>query len=159
MFLGEALNKLKNLKSRAARTEEYIAAAVIYYEDVRPDYNYEEEMRNRSKINEEIIELKTRIQITNSSTVVDHNGIKLTLSELILRNAQLRIEMAFIKKQMDQSISEKSIFSSRTKDEIKKVFALGYDKASFKKEFNRLEERKEEIEKVLANANSSTILL
>ena len=160
MFINEALTKLKNLKSKATRTEQYIDECAVHYEDATPEYNYQDELVNRTSINLEILNLKTRIQITNTLTKVMYNNVEITLAELILLNSQLRIEMAFVTKQMAHSISETSRYSlSRTKDDIKKVFAAGCSKVEFKKQLDQLEKNKEEIERVMALANSSTKLV
>ena len=159
MFINEALTKLKNLKSKATRTEIYINECAVYYEDDHPEHVYSEEMLIRNSINEEIIKLKANIQNTNAVTLVNYKNQTITLSELILRNAQLRIEMAFVTHQMTHSNNERNPYASRTKDNIKKVLALGCDKAIFKKQLDELEKEKEEIERVMALVNSSTSLV
>ena len=160
MFINEALTKLKNLKSKATRTEKYINESAVHYEDQTPEYDYETEMVSRLSLQEEIVKLKAAIQRTNATTMVSFNGQQLSVAELILRNAQLRTELAFLAKQMEHSVSETSRYGSgRTKDDIKKVFAKGCDKAYFKKEIDRVERAKEDLEAVLASANSSTPLI
>ncbi len=160
MFINEALTKLKNLKSKATRTEKYINESAVYYEDQTPEYDYETEMVARLGLQEEIVVLKTQIQRTNALTKVVYQGQEMSLAELILRNAQFRTELAFLAKQLEHSVSETGLYSSgRTKDDIKKVFAKGCDKSFFKKEIDRVERAKEELEAVLAAANSSTLLI
>jgi len=160
MILGQALTQLKNLKSKAARTEVYINASAVYYEDATPDYDYEQELINRANLNEEILKLKTRIQLTNAKTMVTHKGQSITLAELILRNAALRTEMAFVARQMSHTADEESRWGGgRKKDELKKVLAKGCDKQVFKKRIDELEREKEELEACLAWANSSTTLV
>lgn len=159
MFLNEALTKLKNLKSKAARTEKYINESAIHYEDQTPEYDYETEMLSRLGLQEEIVVLKTAIQRTNALTLVRFNGQDMSLAELILRNSQLRVELAFLAKQMEHSTTETGHFvRGRTKEDIKKVFAKGCDKAHFKKEVDRVEKLKEELEAVMAGTNASTPL-
>lgn len=160
MFVAEALTKLKNLKSKAARTEKYVNESAIHYEDQVPEYDYETEVLALRSINEEILLLKTAIQVTNATTSTPFNGEELTLAELILRNSALRTELAFVARQMEHSVSEMSRFSlERTKDHVKKVFAKGCDKSFFKKEVDRLEKQKEEVEAVIAALNAKTPLI
>lgn len=160
MYLGQALTKLKNLKSKASRTAKYIDESAVHYEDQIPEYDYESEVIALRNLNESILKLKTAIQLTNATTKVSFRGSELSLAELILRNAQLRTDLAFAAEQMKHSISETGRYmSSRTKDEIKKVFAKGCDKTMFKAEIDRLEREKEELEAVLAEANASTPLI
>lgn len=160
MLLGQALTQLKNLKSKAARTEAYINASAVFYEDSTPDYDYSAEMANRAALNDEILKLKTRIQITNANTNVTIKGVTITLAELILRNAALRAEMAFVARQMAHTADEESRWSGgRKKDELKKVLAKGCDKQSFKKLLDEMEKDKEDIEAVLAGANATTTLV
>lgn len=159
MFVNEALTKLKNLKSKAARTEKYINESATHYEDQTPEYDYETEVLSRRSLQEEIVTLKASIQRTNALTLVKFNGQDMSLAELILRNAQLRTELAFLSKQMEHSTTETGHFvRGRTKEDIKKVFAKGCDKSLFKKEIDRVEKLKEELEAVMAGANSSTPL-
>lgn len=160
MLLGQALTQLKNLKSKAARTDTYIESSTVFYEDAAPDHIYLEEVANRSRLNEEIIRLKVRIQLTNAVTTVSYDDQLMTLTELILRNASLRANMAWVARQMNHSINSDDRWSSaRKKDELKKVYADGYDKGELKKMLEKLEKEKEALEAVLANANAITTLM
>lgn len=160
MLLSEALTRLKNLKSKAARVEKYINESAVHYEDEIPQYDYEGEMVNRAQLNEEILTLKVAIQKTNANTKVKLGTEEISLGELILRNAQLRTELAFISKQMEHSTSEVGRWGGeRTKDHVAKKFAKGCDKVSFKRQLDALEKRKEEVEGIMAAANTSTPLI
>ena len=159
MYLNEALTKLKNLKSKVARTEKYIDDSAVFYEDTTPDHNYKEELLARRAFNDQILRLKTAIQVTNANTKVKHRGELISLSELILRNASLRSELAFISKQMGHTIVSDSYMSKRAKDDVKKVFADGVNKQAFKAMVDELERAKEELEAVMAHANASTTLV
>ena len=55
--------------------------------------------------------------------------------------------------------TENSMFSKRTKDDIKKVLATGVNKQAFKVMIDDIEKGKEDLEAVLAHANASTTLL
>lgn len=160
MMLSEALTKLKNLKSKAARTEKYIEEAAVYYEDQKPDYDYLAESARRGEINMEIIDLKSKIQETNARTSLDFKGERISVARLILINANLRSEMAFVTKQMAHSTSaETSWGKGRTKDDVKKVLAVGCDKTLFRARLDELEREKEEVERVMADVNSSTKII
>lgn len=159
MYLSEALTKLKNLKSKAARVEGYINACAVHYEDDKPEHNYLDECKVREELNAQILELKTRIQLTNAQTSVSYRGDRMTLSQLILTNAALRAEMAFVAKQMGHTATSENIYSSRSKDDIKKVLAEGCSKPFFKAQLDALEAEKEELERVMAAANASTTLV
>jgi hypothetical protein len=161
MMLSEALTKLKNLKSKAARTEKYIEEAAVYYEDQKPDYDYLAESARRGEINLEIIDLKSKIQETNARTYLDFKGERISVARLILINANLRSEMAFVTKQMAHSTSsaETSWGKGRSKDDVKKVLAVGCDKTLFRARLDELEREKEEVERVMADVNSSTKII
>lgn len=161
MYINEALTRLKNLKSKIARVEGYIENSAVYYEDVKPDHVYKEELFNRAQLNSDILKLKTAIQITNANTKVKYKNEWITLAELILRNAQLRSELSFVAKQMKHTTASErsSIFDKRTKDDVKKLLAEGVDKQMFKAAIDELEHAKEDIEAVMAHANASTTLL
>lgn len=160
MLLSQGLTQLKNLKSKAARTETYINSSAVYYEDTVPEYDYEQELVNRANLNDEILNLKTRIQITNATTIVNFGVKRITLAELILRNAALRTEMAFVAAQMRHTADETDRWSGgRKKDELKKVLAKGCEKQSLKHMLDQLEKDKENLEAVLANANATTTLV
>jgi len=159
MFLNEALNKLKNLKSKVTRVEKYINECAVHDEDTAPQYNYEGEMVTRLHLQEEIVKLKTAIQRTNAATMATIDGQSMSLTELVLRNGRLRTELAFLKTQMEHTTSVASYRSNRSKDDIRKVFSKGCDKAYFKKEVDRIEQEKEQLEAAMAAANSSTPLI
>jgi hypothetical protein len=159
MLLSQALTQLKNLKSKASRTETYINSCAVYYEDQKPEYDYQAEMAARKQLNADILKLKTAIQVTNATTVVTYKGRQLSLAQLILMNAELRTEMAFINQQMNHSAgAERSYLRGRTKDDVKQVLAPGCNKQAFKAQLDELEREKEELETVLANANATTLV-
>ena len=160
MYLSEALTKLKNLKSKAKRVESYIEGSAVYYEDQPPEYVYLDELKSRRAIQLDILQLKVSIQRTNTNTWVEFLGKTITLTELILLNTECRTELAFLAKQTARELnSERYGSSGRTKDEIKKVFAPGCDKAAIKKAIDSLEQSKENIEALMASTNASTPLI
>jgi len=163
MKLNQALTKLRNLKSKISRIEICIDESAVFYEDETPDYSYEDELVKRNALVTEIRDLKTSIQKTNASTTVIFNGESKTITELILINADLRSEMAFINRQLQHSTDGNDFYSRRggprTKETVKKVLANGCDKSSFQNVLNSLESTKENLEEVLGNANSSTDLV
>lgn len=157
MFLNEALTKLKNLKSKATRIESYINNSAVHYEDQTPEFIYADELKNREAVQREIVELKSRIQKTNALTDVTYKGKTISLTELILTNASIRAEMAFLAQQSRWDANGNR-YSGRTKDDVKQVLATGCDKVAFRKSLETLEKEKEELESVMANANASTKL-
>jgi hypothetical protein len=158
MYLNEALTKLKNLKSKAARIDTYINASAVFYEDTTPEYVYADELVNRATLLKDILDLKTRIQTTNVMTLTYYKGNQHTLAELILINASLRAEMGFYTNQGNHSTAADR-WNKRTKDDIKQVLAPGCDKVAFRKKIESLELDKEELEGILAKANASTQLV
>ncbi len=159
MKISEALTKLRNLKSQVARIEKYIDDSIIVYEDTTPEYEYMAELSNREALINSITALKTRIQITNATTKVNYGGTEMTLSELILINADLRSELAFQQKLLKQSLNEVDRWSKRTKEDVKRVFAPGYNKAAIRKLVANLEAEKEKVEGVLNAMNQATDLM
>lgn len=159
MKLNQALAKLKNLKSRLSRVEKCIEECVIYYEDETPAFVYKDELQKRDDLLMEILSLKEKIQVANATTIVKLDGKDTSLAGLILMNANIRSNMAFIAKQIDKSTNDKSRYAAaRSKDQVKKVFSSGYDKTKFRLKLDDLEAKKEKIEEILATANSSTDL-
>lgn len=157
MKLTTALTKLKNLKSQLARTEGYIATSVVHFEDEQPEHNYASETETRTKLVNEIMDLKKRIALSNCTTSVDFGTRKVTINELILLNAQLRSELAYWTKMQSHS-TQLNIYEARTKEQVKKVFAEGFSKAEVKSKINQLEKSKEQVESILAQANMETDL-
>ncbi len=158
--ISEALNKLKNLKSRIARVEKYIDQSVLFYEDERPEYDYNTELQVRFELINSVRELKAQIQRTNAVTMVDHKGASLSLAELILVNADLRSELAFQQKQLDLSTSDEGrYYGKRTRDDIKKKFAEGYNKNKLRETISQLETSKEEVESLINSTNLKTKLV
>lgn len=156
--LADAIDQLKNLKSKIARTEGFITKSTHFYEDTKPDYSYADELATRDTLNQQILELQVRIQETNATAQVVHNGKPVTISHLILVNAQLRSGLAFYNKLLSAGETE-SFYSRRTKDDVKKVPATGYDKAKIRKVIEDLELQKEKIESELRIANNRTPLI
>ena len=158
MKLAIALNKLKNLKSKVTRTETYIEACVVQYEDEPSEYNYEEEVQNRTLLENEIMQLKTRIQLTNASTPVNFGGTNMSLAAAILLNARLRTDLAYWNKMLAHSTETATLYRERTKDHVKKVYAPGFDKNQIRKTIDSLEFQKEQLESLIAAANLQTDL-
>lgn len=158
MKLATALTKLKNLKSKVARAEAYINACVVQYEDKPSEYNYQEEVQTRTNLENEIMQLKTNIQLTNATTTATFNGANVSLAGLILLNARLRTELSFWNKMLKHTTETGSLYSERTKDHITKVYAEGFDKKVVRQTIDTLEKQKEMLESVLANANLTTDL-
>lgn len=158
MKISVALNRLKTLKSKISQTETYIGSCVTMYEDESPEFEYLNELKVRQGLVDEILKLKTSIQVTNSQTKVNFNGKRMTMTEVILLNAQVRSEMKFVMDQIAQNL-DVSRFDARSKDDIKKVYAGGYDKATWRKRLAELESTKEELDILMANTNARTDLI
>jgi hypothetical protein len=161
MKLAEALQKLKTLKSKVTRVETYIDSSVMGYEDETLEYVYADEVKARVDLENEIMALKTNIALTNANTAVPFMGSTFSLAGLILLNARLRTEIAFYQKQLKHSLTDTTSYRhvERTKDHVKKVFAAGYDKKTIRVAIDSLEQQKEELDSVIANANQSTDLV
>lgn len=160
MKISEALNKLKNLKSEAKKVDEYITESLVHFEDETPDYNYESELSRRTELQDQIDDLKTRVQITNATTVVETGGRPHTLAELILKNASLRADLAFYTKLLETKIEygHRYMAEQRTKDTVRKVYAEGYSKESIREYIQELQGRKETVDSLIAQTNLTTEL-
>lgn len=158
MKLTAALSKLKNLKSQLARVEGYISESVVFFEDDVPEYDYQKETEARTKMVNDVLDLKTRISLTNCVTKVEFAGKQVTIHELVLLNAQLRSELAYWTK-MQVHNTNVSAYEARTKDTVKKRFAAGFSKMDVKAKLNQLEKSKEQVEAVMAQANMETDLV
>jgi hypothetical protein len=157
--LSTALAKLKKLKSQIARTNKYVEESVVHFEGEEPPYEYEAEIECRRKLLSELRSLKARITATNVVTKVNFsdNAPAVSLNELILLNAELRSEMAYWTEMLKQRVDPP--FGGRTTNDIKKVFAKGFNKAEIKAKLNQLEKSKEQVEQVLNKANAETDLV
>jgi ribulose 1,5-bisphosphate synthetase/thiazole synthase len=161
MYLNQALTKIRNLKSKLSRTEKVINGVVVQYEDAEPEYSYVEEVASRSKLVDEVRDLRAKVLRTNAVTRVVWNKQDITLAELILVNADLRSEMAFVTGLLEKTTVEESGWrsSTRTKDDIKKVFAEGYSKAELRAKLELLEQTKESMDGLMQEVNASTKLV
>jgi hypothetical protein len=161
MFLSQALTKIRNLKSKVARVDLAITGCVTHYEDSEPEYSYAEECKTRSTLLDEIRDLKTRVLLTNAVTDVVWQKDTMTLANLILVNADLRSEMAFVTKQLAIALEDSEGWRSKTrsKDDIKKVYAEGYSKNKLRAELEFLESSKEQMDGLMASVNNSTALV
>jgi len=156
MKLVEALTKLKNLKSKASRLDKKIVECMILFEDESTEYSYKGLLEERSSLQLEITNLKANIQLTNATTIVDFSpSEKKTLMFLILLNAQIRTELAFIHTQLNFTINE----YTRSRDTIKRVFHPEYSKVDLESKLEELESSKEKLELLISKANGSTDLI
>jgi len=161
MFLSQALTRIKNIKSKLARVDLAITACATHYEDSNPEYNYAAECKTRSTLLDEVRELKTRVLLTNAQTNVVWQKDTMTLAQLILINADLRSEMAWVTKQLAVGLEDDSGWRSKTrsKDDIRKVYADGYNKNLLRVQLELLETNKEQIDGLMASVNNSTTLV
>lgn len=159
MKLTAALSKLKNLKSQLARVDGYVNSSIVFYEGDEPEHIYLEEVANRAKLVLETRKLKGQIMTTNVSTLVELDDKKVNIADLILLNAEARSELAHWTKLLGMKTDDSGIYSSRTKDTIKKVFAEGYDKKEIKARILQLEKVKEQVDGLIAQANMETNLM
>ena len=160
MKLSEALTRLKNIKSKLARVRGFITKSIVHYENETPEYNFVNELESYETLKKEILDLKTRIQLTNATTSAYLLGKKFTVSGLILLNAELRDSLSFYSELLNQTTEEDYTYlrSGKTKDSISKVFAKGFNKYNIRKEIEELEFKRETLEAVLANVNTQTEL-
>jgi len=158
MKLSTALNKIKNLKSKIAQVHTYINESAVHYEDAEPPYIYEDEVARRIALIQDLRDLKVRIQLTNAKTMVTFDGHDLSLTELIMINADTRSEMAFAKEQMAHSL-EGSRFETRTAESVKKMYAIEHHKEKCREWLEKLEIQKEKIDEAIADINAKTDLI
>lgn len=154
MKLSAALTKLKNLKSQLARVEKYITASLTHAEDEEPAHNYLEQATLRSQLVDQILQLKASIMQTNARTIVEHEGKMVSINWLILKNAELRSELAYWTTLADTN-PEENRFRLRTKDTIKNVLNKDFDVAAARAKIEELEQQKERLEATLAQANQT----
>lgn len=161
MYLGQALTRMRNIKSKLSRADKTIKACAMHYSDVTPDYAYLEEVSMRQELLQELLELKSRVGNTNNNTSVAYRNDVISLAKLILINADLRSEMAFVSSLLELSTEETSSWktSTRTKDDIVKIFAKGYDKHELRSRLDSLELEKESVEGLIQATNAITELL
>jgi hypothetical protein len=161
MYLSQALTKVRNLKSKLSRVDKIIDQITVQYEDAKPEYEYSKEIATRNKLVEEIRKVKADIQRTNATTRVVWLKEDISLTELILINADLRSDMAFVQKLLDTPLEEERRWgaSSRSKDDIKKVYAAGYSKMELREQLDTLEKLKESMDGLMAQINNSTVLV
>lgn len=154
MKLSAALTKLKNLKSQLARVEKYIDASLTHDEDEEPSHNYTEQATLRSELVQQILQLKASIMQTNARTIVKHEDKMVSVNWLILKNAELRSELAYWTAKADTK-PEEHRFSARTKDTIRKVLNKEFDVQAARAKIEELEQAKERLEATLAQANQT----
>jgi hypothetical protein len=160
MSIAEALVKLRTLKGQISRATTAVEGSITHYEDQAPEYSFTDELVKREELDNEIVRIKTAIQRTNAVTNVTYNNVRMTLAELILRNGQVRSDIAFYTKLANTSISDRdSYFSARTKDQVKKVVAEGFDKRSLRAKVDELEVEKENMSSFLTATNFRTNLV
>ena len=158
MKISEGLTLLKNLKSKAAKVDKYIDECVVQYEDAPSDYVYAEEVQRRGQLENVIMHLKMAIATANATTNINFQGQDLVLSDLVLLNARLRTDLGFWNKLLAKTLTDSSSYRERTKDQIKKVFAPGYDKKQIRQIIENLENEKAKVEAAINNANATTDL-
>lgn len=93
MLIGEALSEKKNLQSKLANLYNLMRSCYSYTSE-EPNFDFNKLRKEAEDTVVELRKLKKRIQETNLSTFVEHNGIKRTLTSLILELGDIRSEIA-----------------------------------------------------------------
>jgi len=85
----------------------------------------------------------------------------MTLARLILTNANIRSELAFLQKQLDVKLEADAGWrqTTRSKDDIKKVYAEGFNKSALSETIDKCETLKEKIDGLMNSTNASTALI
>ena len=159
MNLSEALTRLKHLKSKVSQVRGYINQSISYYEGDTPEFDYKEELEKYKVLTKDIRHLKTRIQMTNLKTKTQFEGVTRSLSELILLNADLRSDLSLVTNLHNEEFGSMSRYDRmhvRTKEDVIKVYAQGYNKKELRGKIELLESKREKLEGVLTTVNSKT---
>ena len=155
MKISTGLTRLKNLKSRIAQTDSYVYESINYYEDDKPDAVYLDELKTHDDLIKEIRTLKIAIQVTNCSTTLSYKNKSVTISELILLNADFRSELSFYSGLLANG-SGGMYRHRRNKDDVSMKVADGYDKIEIRKTIRTLEDDREQLEGILSGVNLQT---
>ncbi len=155
MKLSAALTKLKNLKSQLARVDKYMNVSMIHDEDEMPAHDFAVLLSERNQLLTDVLELKASIMQANARTIVQYDNKMVSVNWLILKNAELRSELAWWQEKADTKPSYSS-FGERTKDTIKKVLNKSFDPAAARLRVETLEAEKERLEAAMAEANQNT---
>ncbi len=159
MKLNLAMNTVSQLKSKLMRQSKIVQDCTSYFEDEKVEYNFKEEIENYEKIQKELLNLKTKIQLTNAKTLVSFEGNTISLTQLIILNGEITAQLHFWQHSLAAQIDQHSYHRTRTKEEIKKVLADGFSKKSIEEKVQVLEARKQSVNSLIAQINLTTDLI
>ncbi len=149
MKLGECLRELKRKQAQLVRKINLRESTFSYKKDESPEVPFGAVTGEIKQLATDIRDLKLQIEFTNNVTLVDFNGEKVSIADLILRIGDLRSEL----KQLN-ALTEKKRFSFLHDDETKEVVRQ-LNQVDLNKEIEVLESDKDKIDRFLQKTNWS----
>lgn len=152
MKIGEALQELKELKSKLARLQSLQVELFSFIEGTQPDKTFEEYDAEINSIHDQIIDLRLKIQSANlkhkiTVTFDDGSSLECSIAQAILEVARFRSLLSFLQVMVPQKASY-----SYGKEQIV-TYYLPLDDTAREERISALESRKRRFDLAIQGGN------
>jgi len=89
-------NEISLLKNALAENATYVAATIENVEDVKPDFDFFANYKRIVDLENKVMKMKHRLNLFNTSTKVNVDGIEYSIDELLVLMAQLTNRRMFL---------------------------------------------------------------
>jgi hypothetical protein len=96
MTISQALRQSKKIKGQLAKLQSRASAAVSYQKTQLPAFNFGVCLEEHLVASGQLVELGTRIELTNAATRIDWEGKKISLSQAIRILNDLKSKIAWL---------------------------------------------------------------
>lgn len=97
MTLSQALRHAKKLKGQLAEVTGRAKAGVSYKDSQKPAFEFKASMEKASALRKDLLEMTTRIRVTNAVTTLEFGGRTIHMSEAVAKLEDLKGEIAWVK--------------------------------------------------------------
>jgi hypothetical protein len=97
LTISQALRNVARLKGKMVEYTARANGAVTYRADTRPAFAFGAMVEKMSVVRSELIQLETRIAVTNATVRIDVKGAKITLVQAIKQLQEYKGELAWLK--------------------------------------------------------------
>lgn len=97
MTVSQALRQTKKIKGKIAELTARASQSVSYKLGHEPAFGYQETVDALGKKREELVELETRVAVTNATTAFEFDGVSRLLTWAVRRLQELKSEIAWLR--------------------------------------------------------------
>lgn len=143
MKIGEALAEKKRLQVRLAKCYELMKKS-FYYQGKKPDFSYTKLSEETLSIEQKILDIKVRIQLTNLSIFAKTTNGKISLAELIINLGDIRSRISHLN-ELYKSADDRRYSEEDAKSQV--------EPEKIEEEIKKLNKQKTELDSILQHTN------